>query len=88
VAAAQWLAARLQLLAAVLVAAVALLAVLGHEGLLPWMSAHADRHGCMAHQRKLVYHTHFLTILRVAALSRCEQMLHADRHSRTACSCA
>lgn len=42
-AAAQWLAVRLQLLAAVLVAAVALLAVLGRAGLLPWTPAHSDR---------------------------------------------
>ncbi|KAK9825002.1 hypothetical protein WJX81_008465 [Elliptochloris bilobata] len=45
VAAAQWLAVRLQLLAAALVAAVALLAVLGSAGLLPWTSAHSDRAG-------------------------------------------
>lgn len=43
VAAAQWLAVRLQLLAAVLVATVALLAVLGRAGLLPWTPAHSDR---------------------------------------------
>ena len=50
VAAAQWLAVRLQLLAAVLVAAVALLAVLGRAGLLPWTLAHSDRcaHGAPA----------------------------------------
>ena len=52
VAAAQWLAVRLQLLAAVLVAAVALLAVLGRAGLLPWTSAHSDR---CAHALTLSY---------------------------------
>ena len=51
VAAAQWLAVRLQLLAAVLVAAVALLAVLGRAGLLPWTPAHSDRCGHVKGQR-------------------------------------
>ena len=57
IAAAQWLGLRLQSIAAFVITLVALLAVLGHQGLLPFAvsdgkfaaseSAHAMRWGCV-----------------------------------------